>query len=155
MVEHYVLVGFPLGLSLFYWGLPRTAAWAILGCLAGFAWPEAFYYLCVSVFAFLVAASLLAPYIKGAFDFRGISKIKGVFAVFLAALLCAPRLGPAGALVGLIIPLVLYYLFRLIRFPWVSVYYFPSWYRWIAPSTFLIWLAIYIDEVSRFVRHFA
>lgn len=155
MIEAQVLAGAALILSVFFWGIPRTAAWVVIAILLRFLHADFFFVCCYAVLSLFVVASLVLPYRKNAFDFRAMPRSRVIASIAVCGIFGSLRFGPLGILVSILAPFVLHYLFLIIRFPWTPIYYFPRGYKWIAPAFFFIWLAVYINEITRYVRHFA
>lgn len=136
-MAEWILAATAVSISLVYWGLLRTALWLILPLFLVDATP----FVSASHLCFFAAASLFAQYRKGMFDFRGLDKSRWVFILFLTGFFSGSLLYPTSPSLFMgsaLLPLISLALFKIFRMPVSTVYFFPRYIRWLAPSLLIV-----------------
>lgn len=133
-------------ISLYLWGLVRTALWLIPGIVLGMAWVSA------SLLGFWTSCSLLMTYKNNAFDARDWGREKIILLYFLSGVLGGTLLYGLVDLSPLIIfgsssliPFALYQIFKIFRHPLSWVIFAPKKLRFILPALWIIaWASRYL-----------
>lgn len=136
----YIIPAVGIILSLYLWGIIRTALWTLptlfINGLLSFA-P-------VALLSFWSVCALTFPYKQGGFDSRTLSREKQILIFFLSGVLTGSFFYPAELLVfalGSGIPLLCLILFRIFRFPVSRILFVPKVLKFLIP---LLWGVLFL-----------
>ncbi len=124
-----------LALSLYLWGVLRTAIWLTPVLFLGEFRPLVF----ASVLSFVTVCALIVKYKEGRFDLRESQRSDFIVILFFTGVLAGTLLYPIPLIYfgfASLTPLILLGLFRLFRIPASLVVIAPQKLKWILP---LIW----------------
>ncbi len=136
---------FGVVMSLYFWGLLRTAIWVFPSLFIQGALPVT----SASLLSFWFLLAWMAPYFQNAFDFRELSKQRLTIVFFLTGILGGILLFRTEvfyfALCALI-PFLLLRIFGVVKHPIVRVYFLPQQWKWILLSFWVIGLGFQVFE---------
>lgn len=147
----YLLMAGTVGLSLYVWGVVRTALWVVPAIITKDYLPLA----SASLLSFFTVATWIFPYRKEAFDGRDLNKEKLALLFFLTGVATgALVLSPAQLWIfigGAAFPWILLQVFRIFRLRAGRILYLPKYLRLITLGLWcLVWASRWLEDLSHF-----
>lgn len=126
-----------LVLSIYIWGLLRTALWIVPTLFIRDSLPL----VSGSLLSFWIVAGFFAPHVQGCFDLRDFNRQKWGLIFFFAGILTGTLFYPAPSVffaLGAIIPLASLHIFALFKHPAQKILFLPKRMKWILTGFWLI-----------------